>query len=198
LIFCNTISSDTAIGRLGFMLLLGNAGVPVPGETTLLFAGYLAKSQHQLYLPMIIVSGVAAAVSGDNVGYALGHFGGRRLLNKYLHFLHVRQETVDKGKHFFKRYGAVTIFFARFLAGLRVIAGPLAGTLGMTWRKFLLSNFLGAVAWVCAVACAGYFFGTEMERLLQGIRHLNLMLLGAALLAGAVWWWRRRTHASQS
>lgn len=151
---------------VAFALLLENTGVPVPGETTLLFASFLAFSQHQLRLAIIIAVNIAAAITGDKAGYAVGHFGGRRLVDQYLHVLHVSRGAVEKGERFFESHGPVTIFFARFIAGLRIVAGPLAGTLRMPWRTFLLFNFLGAAAWVTAIALIGYFFGSQLDRLL--------------------------------
>ena len=115
-------------------LLLENAGMPVPGETVLLLASFLAFSQHRLYLPYIIVVAVCAATIGDNLGYWVGHHGGRPLLERYRKFFRIREETITRGEELFARYGAVTIFFARFVAGMRVIAGPLAGVLRMNWR----------------------------------------------------------------
>ncbi len=180
------------------MLLVENTGAPVPGETTLLFASFLAYSEHQLRLPVIIVVGIAAAVLGDNTGYAVGHFGGRRLVDRYLRFFHLSRETIKKGEAFFDRHGAVTILFARFVAGLRVIAGPLAGTLRMPWRKFLLFNFLGAATWVTAIAAIGFFFGSQLDRLLRAMSRVNLVILAAVLIATGLWFRSRRSGGARS
>lgn len=177
-------------------LLLENLGVPVPGETTLLFASFLAYSEHQLSLPLIIFLGVIAAVTGDNLGYAVGHFGGRRFVEKYLHLVHIRRETIQEGEHFFRRHGAPTVFFARFIAGLRVVAGPLAGTLKMPWRKFLLFNFLGAAVWVTVIACIGYFFGYRLGRLVFLMGRANLVIAAIAIAGIAFWWWKRKSNRS--
>ncbi len=182
---------------VAFGLLLENAGLPVPGETTLLFASFLAYSQHELRLPVIIAVGTAAAVLGDNAGYAAGHFGGRPLIDRYLHLLHVRRETIDKGEHYFERHGAVTIFFARFIAGLRVVAGPLAGVLRMPWRRFLLFNFLGAVLWVTTIASVGYVFGSQLDLVIHYLGRANIFIVAAVLLLIGFLWWRRRRHQEQ-
>jgi membrane protein DedA with SNARE-associated domain len=176
---------------IAFALLLENTGVPVPGETTLLFASVLAYSQHHLRLPIIIAVGIAAAMSGDNSGYAIGYFGGRRLVHRYLHFVHVGDQVAQRGEIFFARHGAAAIFWSRFVAGLRVVAGPLAGTLRMPWRKFFLFNFLGAAAWVTMVAGTGYFFGQHLHRLLRFIRQFDLAVLAIVLAAAAVRCWKR-------
>ena len=173
-------------------LLLENAGVPVPGETILLLASFLAYSEHHLSLPYIILAGIGAATLGDNLGYLIGYFGGRPLLARYQSLLRIRPQTVAQGEDLFERYGAATILVARFIAGLRVIAGPLAGVLRMNWRKFALFNFLGAALWVTVVAGAGFLFGKHWERLVEVMKGVNLTLLAVVLAAAAIYWLRRR------
>ena len=164
-------------------LLLENAGLPVPGETVLLFASFLAYSERELSLPWIIVVGTVAATLGDNLGYALGRRGGRPLLERYKHWFHISDQRVQRGEHLFVRYGSPAIFFARFVFGLRIIAGPLAGVLRMPWKRFLIFNFLGASAWVSAIAVLGYVFGSQWQRLMYLLNGAELAVL-ALLLAG--------------
>src|SRR2546425_5439607 len=140
-------------------LLLENAGVPVPGETVLLMASFLAYSERDLQMGWIIVVGTVAATLGDNLGYFLGYRGGRRLLERYQHIFRIRDATLAQGDRLFARYGAITVFFARFVFGMRIIAGPMAGVLRMPWRKFFAANFLGALVWVTVISGAGFFFG---------------------------------------
>lgn len=176
---------------VGAALLLENAGIPVPGETILLLASFIAYSQHELHLVWIILVGTIAATLGDNLGFALGLYGGRPLVARYQSFFRVRQATLAKGESLFARYGTVTVFFARFVFGMRIIAGPLAGVLRMPWRKFLIFNFLGAVLWVTVIASAGYVFAGHWQRLRQDVDRFDLV---AALLLALVvlWLWRRR------
>ena len=181
---------------IAFMLLLENAGVPAPGEATLLFASVLATYEHQLQLPVIIVVAVAAAVLGDNAGYAIGCFGGRPLLDRYLHLLHIRQEKTRKGERFFVEHGALSIFGARFIDGLRIIAGPLAGALHMPWRRFLLFNSLGAAVWVTATVTIGALFGRHVDRALRFMGGINVTIAVMALLVAAAWWWKHHRFRS--
>src|SRR5262249_52344912 len=173
-------------------LLLENAGLPLPGETILLLASFFAYSQHHLHLSYIILVGVCAATIGDNIGFLIGHYGGRALLRHYRKTLRIRDATIRRGEDLFARYGAATIFVARFIAGLRVIAGPLAGVLGMSWRKFVIFNFLGAALWVTAIASVGYFFGRHWYTLFHIIKSLNIALLIAVIVILLLWWKRKR------
>src|SRR5438270_43434 len=120
-------------------LLLENSGVPVPGETMLLLASFLAYSEHRLHLPYIILVGVFAATIGDNLGFLLGHYGGKPLLERYRKLPHVYR-TIARGESLLQRYGSFAIFIARFIAGIRIIVGPLSGVLHLPCCKFAFFN----------------------------------------------------------
>src|SRR3954469_20816067 len=169
-------------------LLLENAGIPVPGETVLLFASFLAYSEKSLSLPYIILVGIVACTVGDNLGYAIGKRGGRPLLERYQRLFRIQAATIAKGERLFGKYGSVTILFARFIFGLRIIAGPLAGVLQMPWKQFAIFNFLGAIIWVTAISCIGYFVGTEWTQLLRVMKHVNTgILIFGAVVVFALW-----------
>jgi membrane protein DedA with SNARE-associated domain len=174
-----------AYGYLTLMviLLLENAGIPLPGETSLLFAAFLAYSEHRLKLQWIIVTGVIACTIGDNLGYWIGARGGRPLLLRHQRFFRISDRTIRRGEELFRRHGALTVFFARFIFGLRIIAGPLAGVLRMPWRSFLLFNLLGALLWVSTIAVAGFAFGSQWERLTEFLGEANFVIVGLAILA---------------
>jgi len=173
-------------------LLLENTGIPVPGETILLLASFLAYSQHELQLQWIIVIATAAATLGDNLGFTLGFYGGRRLLERYQSFFRIQKDTLEKGERLFAHYGAVTVFFARFVFGMRIIAGPMAGVLRMPWRRFLIFNFLGALVWVTVISGAGYLFGRHWEHLEQNVKRFDLVAAVCLVLILVLLWWRSR------
>jgi len=169
-------------------LLLENAGVRLPGETVLLLASFLAYSERELTLGWIVLIGTVAATLGDNIGYALGLYGGRPLLERYRNTFRISDSTVARGERLFARYGAVTILFSRFVFGMRVIAGPLAGALRMHWKKFAIFNFLGAAFWVTSISCAGYFFGSRREVLIHFMKRFDLVMgVGVVLLILVLW-----------
>jgi membrane protein DedA with SNARE-associated domain len=176
-------------------LLCENAGIPVPGESALLLASFLAYSEHHLHIGWIIVVATCAATLGDNLGYALGHYGGRPMLDRYQKFFRIRQATLERGEQMFERYGALAVFFARFVFGLRIFAGPLAGTLRMHWRKFAFFNFMGAALWVTVIAGAGYLFGQHWRTLTHVMERFNIAILIAAIFLAALLWWRRHRKA---
>ncbi len=177
-------------------LLLENAGVPVPGETTLLFASFLAWSEHKLFLPYIMAFAIVACTAGDNIGYWIGHHGGRPLLERYKRLFRNSDRAIAHGERLFARHGALTIFFARFVFGMRIIAGPLAGVLRMPWRRFVLFNFLGAIAWVTTISLVGYFFGRQWDRLVQVLGKANAVIAVVAVLL--IYWAIRRYRAGQA
>jgi membrane protein DedA with SNARE-associated domain len=179
---------------VGAALLLENAGVPVPGETILLFASFLAYREHHLHLGWIIGVATIACALGDNLGYLIGYQGGRRLLDRWKHFFRVSQAHIDRGERLFQRFGPVTIFFARFIFGMRVIAGPLAGVLRMPWKEFLLFNFLGAATWVAVISSIGYLFGRHWHLLLRAMRNFNIVALIIVALVTAVLVLRHRAR----
>ena len=177
---------------VGLALLLENAGVPVPGETILLFASFLARREHHLSLPLIIVVATVAATLGDNTGYWIGRHGGRPLLLRYQHIFRVREKHIRQGEALFEKHGALTVFFARFIFGMRIIAGPLAGVLCMEWKRFALFNFLGAVTWVTTISLVGYVFGSAWERLLEIVKNANIatFIIAVVFVLYLVWRWR--------
>jgi len=169
---------------------LENAGVPVPGETVLLLASFLAYSEHQLHLSHIIVVAIIAAVVGDNIGYALGRYSGRPMLERYRKVFFIRSDTIAKAERLFERHGAKTILLARFIAGVRIVAGPLAGALHMSWLKFLVCNCVGAIVWVLVISGVGYWFGEYEEQIIRLLHHVNLVVFLVALAAAVFVWWR--------
>ena len=177
---------------IAFALALENAGVPVPGETVLLFASFLAYSQGNMQLRYIILIGTVAAAVGDNIGYLIGRWGGRWLLNRYRALLHLREDSIERGERLFDRYGPVAVFLARFVFGMRVIAGPLAGVLRMHWVRFAIFNVLGAATWVITVSLLGYSFGKHWDQLLPLFQKVNILLAMVVGIAAAGLWWKYR------
>ena len=140
--------------------------------------------------------GTLAATIGDNLGYALGGYGGRPLLERYLKVFRASAAGVARGEKLFQRYGSITILFSRFVFGMRVLAGPLAGTLRMPWKSFAVFNLLGAVLWVSTISLAGYFFGGRWRVLIYYMKRFDQLLVAVFILFIATVWWRNRRARS--
>ncbi len=175
-------------------LLCESAGLPVPGEITLLLASFLAYSEHHLHLGWIILIATCAATFGGEVGYALGLYGGRALLDHYQKFKMSRQ-AIARGEKIFARYGPAAIFLSRFIFGMRVFAGPLAGALRMSRKAFTLFNFLGAAVWVTVIASVGYIFGRHWRTLLHVMQRFNIVVAVVVSVAVLILWMRYRRQS---
>jgi membrane-associated protein len=107
---------------------------------------------------VLVVVLIAAAILGDTVNYSIGHYIGPRAFDRP-DSRWFRQEHLRRTQAFYDRYGGVTIIIGRFVPIVRTFAPFLAGVAGMTYRKFLSYNVIGAVAWICSLVYAGYLFG---------------------------------------
>jgi membrane protein DedA with SNARE-associated domain len=190
-----------AVTRFGYAaVFLGvfaeSAGVPVPGETALLVAGFLA-SRGMLKLPIVMAVAMLATFAGDNLGYWLGRRYGRGLLESHGRHVGLTPERLARVDRFFARHGPKTVLVARFVTGLRVVAAIAAGASGMRWRTFVPYNLGGAVPWAIAVSLAGFAFAEswrKVERWTGRGGLIALALLGVA--GGLVVLWRRRSARS--
>jgi len=178
-----------------FGVMLENAGLPVPGETVLIFSGFLAH-QGQLELARAIATAIAGATIGDSLGYCVGRFGGARLVAKYRKNLPLFSRRFDQAQRLFAKYGHWAVLVGRFIAGLRLFAGILAGLARMPYRRFLFFNFTGAVAWATTFGYVGFLFGSNRERLVYFLKEfdpITLALLAAgACVAGVAYLLKRR------
>jgi membrane protein DedA with SNARE-associated domain len=185
----------------GFVLL-EDFGVPVPGETILILgAVYAGTGRLQIWL--VGVLGFLGAVIGDNIGFAIGHFGGRPLVERYGRFVFLTPERLDKTTAFFERRGARIIVIARFIEGLRQANGIIAGISGMHWARFLAYNAIGAALWVAVWTCVGYFSGNHLTSIYNAFTSAGVYaLIAAGLLLAAYIAWRvmraRRRRAERA
>jgi membrane protein DedA with SNARE-associated domain len=151
---------------VAFMLFMEDFGLPMPGETVLIGAAFYA-GLGQLNIFMVMLVGLAAAVTGDNVGFAIGNYGGRPLVERFGRYVFLTSERIDKAEKFFNRHGGKVVAVARFIEGLRQLNGIIAGISEMKWLKFLLFNVIGAAIWVGAWSLAGYYGGSHVNTFLK-------------------------------
>ncbi|MFJ4699490.1 DedA family protein [Streptomyces sp. NPDC088768] len=160
-------------------------GIPLPGEVVLVSSAVLA-SQHGHINPYVLgACAVAGAVVGDSIGYAIGRKGGRPLIAKLEQRFpkHFSAQNVEAAESSFHRWGMWAVFFGRFIALLRIFAGPIAGVLHMPYWKFLIANLLGGIAWAGGTTAVVYTLGKVAEEWLSRFSWLALL---AALLVGAL------------
>ncbi len=147
---------------VGGMLFFEDFGILVPGETVLLTAAFYAGFG-QLNIIVIIVVGIIAAIIGDNVGFAIGNYGGRPLVEKYGKYVFLTKNRIHRAEEFFNKYGGRVVVISRFIDGLRQINGIIAGITEMKWLRFLLYNVIGATIWVLFWSLIGYFGGNHIN-----------------------------------
>ncbi len=170
---------------VGGLVLLEDFGVPVPGETILIAASIYAGAG-RLNVVAVGVVGFLAAVVGDNIGFAIGHFGGRALALRWGKYVFLTSERLDKAEAFFDRHGGKIIIVARFIEGLRQANGIVAGITGMHWRRFFLFNMIGAALWVGVWVSLGYLAGNHITAIYNQITRYSLyvlIVLGVVLVA---------------
>jgi membrane protein DedA with SNARE-associated domain len=177
-------------------VMLENAGLPVPGESVLLFGGFLAH-EGALSLRWVIVLAIAGAIVGDNLGYLLGRHGMVELLRRLRGRFFLTERRFDRAESAILRHGAWAVFTARFVAGLRILAGPLAGGFRMRYRDFLLANAAGAVLWGTVIGVAGYVLGSSWQRLVHFARNLDVAILIVAAGVVLVWAIRMRLRRAR-
>jgi membrane protein DedA with SNARE-associated domain len=172
-----------------FLVFFGNLGLPVPEETVLSLAGFLVwKGELQFLITTGI--GIAGAVAGDNFGYWAGRHLGVRAALRYGRFVFITAGRVARMQGFMSRYGAAGIFLARFFPGIRFLAGPLAGTSSMPYRKFFIANFCGAVIYVPLMVSIGYGVGIGLGEKLKKVgqfEYIGLLLIAATALLILAW-----------
>jgi membrane protein DedA with SNARE-associated domain len=147
---------------VALFVLLENFGIPMPGEATLV-TGAIFTVSGRLSLPVLVLVAFTAAVTGDNLGYALGRFGGRPLVVRLGRRVGVTHEHLDRVESFFGTHGSKVVVAARFLPLLRHLNGIAAGVCGMPWRRFLLANVVGAGIWVAVWTTLGVQAGAHIE-----------------------------------
>jgi membrane protein DedA with SNARE-associated domain len=187
--FLNSLSSPLShfgLWAVALLVLVEDFGIPVPGETVLIAASIYAGSG-RLNVVAVGLVGFASAVVGDNIGYAIGRFGGRALVERWGKYVFITPERLDKAEDFFGRHGGKIITLARFIEGLREANGLIAGITHMHWLKFVAFNALGAALWVGTWVSVGYFAGQHITSIYNAITRYSLYAAIAAVVLIAAW-----------
>ena len=180
------------------VIALESMGIPLPGEVILVSAALLAARQELDVSPVwVAVAASAGAIAGDSIGYLAGRRWGERMF-EILGRRFPRQAGPDRlayAEHIFTRYGVWAVFFGRFVALLRIFAGPMAGALRMPYPRFLAANALGGLVWACGTTAAVYTMGTRAEQWLKGSSWIGLAVaVGTGIAVSTVF--RQRLERS--
>ena len=180
-------------------IMLENAGIPVPGETIIVIASVFA-GQKILRVELVYAAVVTGAILGDNIGYWIGLKGGRPLLYRLARIGHVSEAQLEATEAQFRRHSDWAVFVGRFIALLRIFAGPLAGMVHMPWPRFFFFNAAGAVIWAAVVVGIAYKLGEHAHKLLHsiGLTALGMVVLFAGWVGFKVWRARRNAGTMQA
>ena len=172
-------------GVVGFESL----GIPLPGEIVLVSAA-LMSSHHDLAVNPVGVGSAAVigAVIGDSIGYSIGRRFGMPLFDRLGRRFpkHFGPGHVALAERLFTRWGVRAVFFGRFIALLRIFAGPLAGALKMPYPRFLAANVSGAICWAGGTTALVYFAGKAAEVWLARFSWIALVIAVICGVAAAI------------
>src|SRR6266849_5503251 len=166
----------------GLGILIESAGVPFPGEALLLAAAaWAAARNHSIVL--VILFGFLGSVAGADIGYYLGHRGGRPFIERFGSIFRIRPEHIARAEMFFARHGDKAVLTARFILGLRTWGSMLAGMAHMPFWRFQVFSALGGLAGAVAVGVAGYLLGSNLALIAAVIRDIGI---GGLVIIGAL------------
>ena len=169
---------------VGGVIGMESLGIPMPGEIALISAALLAANG-VTDIWWVAIAASTGAIVGDSIGYAIGRRGGRALLERFGRRFprHFGPAHLAKAERIFARWGVWAVFFGRFVALLRILAGPLAGALKVPYGKFLLANATGGIVWASGTAFVIWGLGAAAERWLSGFSWVALLV---AIVFGVV------------
>lgn len=174
-------------GAVFLAIFVEGMGIPAPGQTLLIAAALLA-ARGNLSLGVLLVTALVAATAGNLAGFAIGRWGGRRILERI-----ASAERLAKMESLFQRRGGVVVGFGRFVDGMRQIAGIAAGSLGMATTTFLVWNAFGAVVWVAFWGAGAFLFERDFKEIAALFHHYRTLAYVLAIvgLVLAITWLRR-------
>ena len=171
-------------------IALENTGIPIPGETITIVGGFLAGSGELNYW-LVLFTVIVGAAFGDNCGYWIGRWGGWQFLLKAGQLFKISEHRLEEARKQFSNNAPRAVFFGRFVALLRVFAGPMAGIVKMPYAQFLLCNFGGATLWATVTITLSFFLGRLMpiEQLVSLAAKFGVVVLIVVVIAIAVLAW---------
>ena len=181
-----------------FLVVFCETGLVVtpvlPGDSLLFALGAFA-AQGALNIEILLISLCIAAIAGDTVNYAIGHYIGPKVFH-YEGSRFFKKEYLLRTHQFYEKHGGKTIIIAQFMPIIRTFAPFVAGVGAMTYSKFILFNVIGCITWVCLFLLGGYFFGS-MPAVKNNFTIVIIAIVIISVMPGIVEYWRQRRNASK-
>lgn len=175
IVFISALSESTPI-----------LGTLTPGTLFLLFFGYTA-SVNSVNVALVVLIATIGAIVGDVIGYLLGRYAtGWMLRHKRI----LKEVHIEQGRAFFSKHGGKSILIGRFVGPIRPIVPLIAGSIGMSMRKFLFWNMLGAFLWASIYITLGFFFGAYARDIEKVVSDMSWVITAVIVLALAVYYWK--------
>ncbi|GAC1617317.1 MAG: DedA family protein [Candidatus Dormibacteraceae bacterium] len=180
-----TIADTIGYPAAALGILIESAGIPFPGELTLVAVAAFAAGGH---LNIVVVIGLAAlgAIAGGDIGYFIGRRGGRPFIERFMAFLHLNPSHLAQAEMFFAHHGDKTIVVGRFIVGLRTWASVFAGAAHMPFGRFQLYSVIGAVPWAITWGLVGYLLGNNWPLLERVVRTAGYGGLAVVVIGGVI------------
>ena len=173
-------------GFLLLVVLLESTGLPLPGESLVMAAGMLA-GEGSMNLPAVLGAAFLGSIVGDNLGYLVGRRYGRAIVVRWGEKVGLGEKRFAMVEERFQSYGFMVVLIARFVIILRQLNGFVAGTMHMSWPKFVLYNAISAAAWSGAYGFGAYLFGTAFKHLLGDLGTWPILVIAALVcLVGCI------------
>jgi membrane protein DedA with SNARE-associated domain len=183
-------------GIVVVLVLAEGIGLPLPGETALITAAAVAAQSHRLSIIGVVLASFVGAAGGGVGGYWIGSAGGLPFLEQHGRVIGMTKARIARARRFFTEHGPKAVFFARFVAILRMFAGLFAGVTHMRLGIFLLWNALGALAWSILFGALGYVFGNNLPRFEHLVGRTSLIVFVVVVLVGIFAWHHRSSNAN--
>lgn len=184
-------------GGLFVALVFANIGAPIGAELITLIAGGLTATGHLPFLWLTILVSVLGEVTGATIGYVIGRFGGRPLVDRYGRYLHLTHGNLDRVHAFFERYGSFSVFICRFIPVIRGIVSIPAGLAEMNLTHFYFWYTAGSLIFCGGLILLGSALGNHLGEVTPLLHKGGLIVLVVALIAIAVLWMLTRARRSK-
>jgi membrane protein DedA with SNARE-associated domain len=182
---------------VALLVTLEGIGLPLPGETAIVTAAAFA-ARGSLSAVGVAIAATIGSVLGGSAGYWIGRIGGRRLLVRHGHWIRLDAERLARTEKYFVRHGVKTVFFARFVALLRIFGSLMAGVAHMPFLTFSAVNLAGGFVWAATFSVIGLVFGKNVSRLDDYIQQITIGVTVIVIGAIIVYWWREKQGGRSS